>query len=161
VTTTLIVLAIIAAVVLVALLVLLPRMRAKQRERQMEREIATRRSQAADRHRGVAQRRETEAERLEREARAARLEADAHAERAQVHERGLADDQLVDDQEEHLVDHVRSRDREFDDGRAVSETRTVSEERVSNGRFSRDRDGDGVDDRRETGAVRGSDADRR
>lgn len=93
----------VAALVLIALLVMLPRMRGAAKQKQAEREIATRRDHAVDTHRREAEERQVEADRLEHEARARRAEAEAHGERASLHQRGLADEQLVGDNESDLA----------------------------------------------------------
>jgi type II secretory pathway pseudopilin PulG len=104
--TTLIVVIVVAALILLALLVLLPRMRATARRKKAERELRSRRSAAAEEHRGAAAERERSAEMAEQKARMAeqaaqreRAEANLQAERAQMHERGMADDQLIDESE--------------------------------------------------------------
>jgi hypothetical protein len=95
-----------AALILIALLVLLPRMRERTRLRQLERELGQRREQVAGQHREEADTRARQAEAAEQRARMAeqearreRAEAELHRERASAHERGLADDQLIEDHE--------------------------------------------------------------
>jgi hypothetical protein len=126
----------IIAIVIAALLVIgfvaiaLPRMRSRARIQKRERELQSRRDRVAGEHRAEAESRELQAEQAEqrariaaREAEAERAQAELHQERAGLHERGLADDELIDDSE---------RDR-F----------------AGTSAMSHDRDGDGVDDRRE------------
>jgi type II secretory pathway pseudopilin PulG len=104
--TALIVVIVVAAVILLALLVMLPRMRAAARRREAERELSNRRETVADEHRSAAREREQRAEVAEQKARLAqqaaereRAEAGMMEERASMHERGLADHELVDDSE--------------------------------------------------------------
>ena len=86
-----IVVIIIAAVVILAILAfVLPRMRARAQERQLNRA----RGEAADSHREVAEQRMSRARLAEKEAQRERAEAELHQTRAQLHEDGLADDQL-------------------------------------------------------------------
>ena len=97
---------VVVVLLLVALLVLLPRMRAKAQERKAQRELESRREAVATEHRETASVRATEADKAEQEAeiaaqraRAERAEADKHEAEAQMHDRGLADDQLIEDHE--------------------------------------------------------------
>ncbi len=102
----------IIAIVVVAVLVIavlafaLPRMRARARVQRQERELQNRRERVAGEHRAEADMREREAVEAEqrarlaeREAEASRAQANLHAERAGLHERGMADDELIDDSE--------------------------------------------------------------
>ncbi|MDP9385217.1 MAG: hypothetical protein M3P50_08300 [Actinomycetota bacterium] len=82
--------AVIAALMLIALFVALPRMRRQAEERKVEQH----RTQAAEHHRSEAEQRRHEAELAEAEAQRARAEADINAKRAELHEQGLADDEL-------------------------------------------------------------------
>jgi hypothetical protein len=104
--------AIIAIVVIVLVLLavvafVLPRTRARARER----EINRRRQEVAGAHREVAEDRMTRAQQAERIARAERAEAEMHASRAELHEQGLADDELDDDHRR----FVREREAEVAD----------------------------------------------
>jgi flagellar biosynthesis/type III secretory pathway M-ring protein FliF/YscJ len=82
---------VIAAVIIIAIFaVLLPRMRARKQERQLNKA----RGRAAEGHREVAEDRMERARLAERQAQRERAEAELHESRAQMHERGLADDQL-------------------------------------------------------------------
>jgi hypothetical protein len=122
---------VVALVVIALLAFMLPRMRAKAQVQKRERELQNRRERAAEEQRSEATARERQASEAEQRARIAAKEADAeraqaelHQERAGLHERGMADHELIDDSE---------RDR-FAGTSAMS---------------GHDRDGDGVDDRRE------------
>jgi hypothetical protein len=104
--TGLIIAIVVAAIIILALLVMLPRMRASARRKQAERELHSRRQTVAGEHRTAAEERENRAEMAEQKARMAeqaaqreRAEANIHGERADMHERGLADDELIDDSE--------------------------------------------------------------
>ena len=97
---------VVVALIILALLVLLPRMRGAAREKQAQRELHSRRETVADEHRQAASARESRAEVAERKARIAereaqrdRAEAQAQKERAELHDRGLADDELIDESE--------------------------------------------------------------
>jgi hypothetical protein len=104
--TGLIIAIVIAAIIILALLVMLPRMRAKARERKAERELHMRRERVAEEQRSEATERERTAEMAERKARMAqqeaereRAEANLLRERAEMHERGEADHELIDEHE--------------------------------------------------------------
>jgi Na+-transporting methylmalonyl-CoA/oxaloacetate decarboxylase gamma subunit len=129
-----VIIAIVVAVLLILAVVafLLPRMRRKAQLQKRERELQQRRERVADEHRSEAQERERQASQAEQRARIAAKEAEAeraqaelHQERAGLHEKGMADDELIGDHE---------RDK-FRGTSAMA--------------GSHDRDGDGVDDRRE------------
>jgi hypothetical protein len=121
---------VVVALIVVALLAfMLPRMRAKADLQKRERELNTRRERAAEEQRAEASARETRASEAEQRARIAAKEAEAeraqaelHQERAGLHERGMADHELIDESERERFADVTNR---------------------------HDRDGDGVDDRRE------------
>ena len=84
---------VIIAVVLIAIFAFaLPRMRARKQERQLNRA----RGQAAEGHREVADERMQRARLAERQAQRERAEAELHQSRAEMHEKGLADDELDD-----------------------------------------------------------------
>jgi len=113
----------------------IPRMREKARMQKRERELEQRRDRVAGEHREHADARQREAQQAEQKARLAqaeaekqRAEADLHQERAKTYESGMADHELVDENE---------RDR----------FAGTSAER------GMDRDADGVDDRHETTAM--------
>jgi flagellar biosynthesis/type III secretory pathway M-ring protein FliF/YscJ len=99
------IIAIVIVVIIVIALVafVLPRARRKREERQLER----RRGAVVDRHREVAEERQSRAELAERHAARERAEADLHEARARVHERGLADDELRDADDPDEVVHRR------------------------------------------------------
>jgi len=104
--TGLIVVIVVAAIILLALLVMLPRMRASAQRQKAERELNQRRETVAGEHRSAARDREQRAEMAEQKARIAqqtaekeRAEAGLMEERASMHERGMADHELVDDSE--------------------------------------------------------------
>jgi hypothetical protein len=98
---------VIVALIIIALLAfVLPRMRARARVRARERELQQRREQVAGEHRAEAETRQREASQAEQKARIAQREAEAqraqaqlHEERAGLHERGMADDELIEDHE--------------------------------------------------------------
>ncbi|MBE2317492.1 hypothetical protein DVA67_016025 [Solirubrobacter sp. CPCC 204708] len=133
---------VVAALIVIAIVAfLLPRMRRKAQIQKRERELQQRRERVANEHRSEADQREREASQAEQRARIAQKEAEAqraqaelHQERAGLHEKGMADDELIDDHE---------RDK-FAGTSAMS--------------GSHDRDGNGVDDRRE--AITGRDGNR-
>ena len=82
---------VVIAVIAIALVAFLS---TRTKGRKIAREVENRREQKVEAHRSEAETRAREAERLEAEARARRAEADAHAQHAEVHEKGLADDDL-------------------------------------------------------------------
>jgi ABC-type siderophore export system fused ATPase/permease subunit len=89
---TVIAIVIIALVVLAILAFVMPRMRARSEERKLEK----RRGQAAEGHRELADHRMERARMAEAQAQRERAEAELHQSRAQMHEQGLADDELED-----------------------------------------------------------------
>jgi UPF0716 family protein affecting phage T7 exclusion len=144
--TGLIVAIVVVVLIILALLFLLPRMRRQAQVKARERELGLRRDQQATEHQQVASQREREAEKAEQEARVAqaeaerqRSEAQLHEQKAEMHQRGLADDELIEDHErDHFAPALERRDE------------PAADERTSGGgMFSRDKDGDGVDDRQE------------
>jgi type II secretory pathway pseudopilin PulG len=97
---------IVVVLVLIALLVMLPRMRAAASRKQAQRELQSRRETVADQHRAEAAEREKRAEVAEQKVRIAqqdaereRAEAKLRHEQAAMHDRGLADDELIDESE--------------------------------------------------------------
>ena len=86
----------IIAIVIVVLIVLailafdMPRMRARSEERRLNKA----RTQAAEGHREAADHRLERARMAEAQAQRERAEAELHQSRAQMHEQGLADDEL-------------------------------------------------------------------
>jgi len=105
--TGLIIVLIVAVLILVALFaVVLPRARKKAEVQKRERELGQRRERVADEHRTEAAERTRHAEEAEQKARMAdaeakreRAEAELREERAQMHERGMADHELIDESE--------------------------------------------------------------
>ena len=104
-----IVIVVVALLVVVAgglLLTRLPSARERARVQKRERELDQRRERVVDEHREEAVGRERQAEVAEQRARVAaqeaeRRRAEAHLaeEKAKLHERGLADNELIDDRE--------------------------------------------------------------
>jgi FtsZ-interacting cell division protein ZipA len=98
---------VVVALIIIALLAfVLPRVRARARVQKRERELQNRREAVADEHRAEADARQRQAAESEQRARIAKREAEAeraqaglHQERAGLHERGMADDELIDDSE--------------------------------------------------------------
>jgi type II secretory pathway pseudopilin PulG len=97
---------VVVVLVLIALLVMLPRMRAAANRKQAQRELQSRRETVAEQHRAEAAEREKRAELAEHKVRIAqqdaereRAEANLRHEQAAMHERGLADDELIDESE--------------------------------------------------------------
>jgi len=153
--TGLIVAIVVVALILVALFVLMPRMRRKAEERRTARELGRRRDRVATDHREHASTRAAEAERAERKARMAQQEAErerAEAQRleasAEMHERGLADDQLIEDHERDRFAPVAGTDADPDDADRRPED-AYEQGRADEGRFARGEDAP-VADRRET-----------
>jgi Flp pilus assembly protein TadB len=114
--TALIVVIVVAAVILLGLLVMLPRMRASARRKQAERELHSRRETVVGEHRTAAAERESRADAAEQQARIAeqtaqreRAEANLQSERAAMHERGMADDQLIEESERDRFQDVANR----------------------------------------------------
>ena len=111
--TGLIIAIVVIVLILIALLVLLPRMRAQAQERKAKKELEGRRERVATENREAASTRASEAEKAEQQAVVAQQQAKAQradAERleaeAQMHERGLADDKLIEDHERDRFDGV-------------------------------------------------------
>src|SRR4051812_43341379 len=105
-TGTIIAIVIVALIIIALLAFVLPRMRARARVRKRERELQQRREQVAGEHRAEADQRQRQAAQAEQRARIAQREAEAeraqaqlHQERAGLHERGMADDELIQDHE--------------------------------------------------------------
>jgi hypothetical protein len=105
-TGTIIAIVVVALIIIALLAFVLPRARARARVRARERELQDRRERVAGEHRAEAETRQREASQAEQKARIAHSEAEAqraqanlHEERAGLHERGMADDELIDDNE--------------------------------------------------------------
>ena len=148
--TGLIVAIIIVALIVVGLLVLMPRMRAKAAEKKAQRELESRRERVATEHREAASTRSTAAERAEQEAAIAqqnaqreRAEADRLEQQAQMHERGLADDELIEDHERDRFQNVTgdARGETADDARGTRAD-TEYEQGAEDEREGRFRQGD-------------------
>jgi multidrug efflux pump subunit AcrA (membrane-fusion protein) len=120
----------IIAIVVVALIVIallafvFPRMRAKANLKKRERELDMRRERAAEEQRAEATARERQASEAEqrariaaREAEAERAQAQLHQERAGLHERGMADHELIDESERDRFADVTNRHDGVDDRR--------------------------------------------
>ena len=147
--TGLIIAIVVVALILLALLFFIPRMREKARVQKRERELEQRRDRVATEHREHADARQREAQQAEQKARLAqkeaerqRAEAGLHQERAKTYESGMADDELIDENERDRfagTSAERGMDRDADGVDDRQETTATS----------RDRD-DGVDDRRES-----------
>jgi FtsZ-interacting cell division protein ZipA len=145
--TGLIVAIVVVVLILIALAIMLPRMKRQAQVKARERELGQRRDRVATEHQQEASQREREAEAAEQKARMAqaeaerqRSEAQLHEQKADMHQRGLADDELIDDHErDHFAPALERRDEKAADERTSG----------GGGMFSRDRDGDGVDDSQE------------
>jgi type II secretory pathway pseudopilin PulG len=144
--TGLIIAIVVAAIIILALLVMLPRMRAATRRKQAERELHSRRQAVATEHREEASERETRAERAERQARIAqqeaereRAEANMRKERATMHERGMADDELIDESERDRFAEVSGPDRTADADETDDRPRAATD-RDADDRAATDRD---------------------
>ena len=100
------------------------------------RELESRRSAEADRHRTEASEREQRADRAEQEARVAqqkaereRADARIHEERATMHERGMADDELIGDDERDRFAGVAGTGADTDrDDRSTATGRTTADD---------------------------------
>jgi uncharacterized membrane protein YcjF (UPF0283 family) len=147
---------IVGALILLAILAfVLPRARRTAQVRSRERELQGRRERVATEHRDTAGAREREAEAAEQQARMAQSEADRqraearmHSERADMHEHGMADHELVEeDEREHFapaLDRQRddARERDSEGGRVHEpasdyEQGRVDEREAQSGRFER------------------------
>ena len=153
--TGLIVAIVVAAVIILALLVLLPRMRAGTQRKQAERELYSRRDAVAEEHRSAAAQRENRAEMAEQKARIAqqtaereRAEASLQAEQAKKHERGMADHELIDDNERDRFAPVANTPADTDDQDDVDTAPSAEYEqgRQDERRFERERITDDVRD---------------
>jgi predicted Holliday junction resolvase-like endonuclease len=100
---TAVVIIIVIAILIILAIVLVPRLRARKQERQLER----RRGEVAEAHRDEAGARATRAREAEQIAARERAEAELHEARADLHERGMADDELDRDREHLGVDDDR------------------------------------------------------
>jgi ABC-type siderophore export system fused ATPase/permease subunit len=107
-TGTIVAIVIIAVIVLAILAFVMPRMRARSQERKLDK----RRGRAAEGHREMAEHRQERARMAEAQAQRERAEAELHASRAQMHEQGLADDELDDAPRPGRFERDRQHDRE-------------------------------------------------
>jgi biopolymer transport protein ExbB/TolQ len=101
-----VVIAVVVVAILIALGVLMPRIRERGRVMRQERELGQRRKQViseqreqADAHVGRAEAAEQRARIAEQEARRERAAADLRREHAELHERGMADHELIEEHE--------------------------------------------------------------
>lgn len=117
---------VLAVLAIIALVVLMPRMRAKSQEQKAKRELGRRRERVATESRDEAVQRERQAEQAEHKAAAAQQAAErerAEARRLETeadrHEKGLADDELIEDHERDRLGPVAGTPIDSDgDGRA-------------------------------------------
>ncbi len=148
-TTTAIIAIVIAALLIIAVVAfMLPRMRRKAQIQKRERELQQRRDRVAGEHRAEAEaarapgqsRPSSERGSPSGKPRPSAPRRELHQERAGLHERGMADDELIDESEREKFagTSAMSTDR---DGDGVDDSR----EATADGR--QDRDADGVDDR--------------
>ena len=120
---------VVVVLVLIALLVMLPRMRAAANRKQAQRELQSRRETVAEQHRAEAAEREKRAEVAEHKVRIAqqeaereRAEANRRHEQAAMHDRGLADDELLDESERDRFADVTGPSADLDrDGSTVDD----------------------------------------
>lgn len=105
-TVAIIAIVVVVVLVLIGLVALMPRIRERARVRRRESELGDRRDQVVGENRAEADARERRAEEAEQRARIAeqeaqreRAEANLRQERAALHERGLADHELIGDHE--------------------------------------------------------------
>jgi FtsZ-interacting cell division protein ZipA len=127
---------VVVALVLLGLFFLLPRFRETARVKKRERELGQRRKQAVSEHREEAESRERRAEEAERRARIAeqeaqreRAEAQLRQEQAGLHERGMADRELVSEDERKRFAGTSAAPGEAAEGRDRERTRAYEEGR--------------------------------
>jgi FtsZ-interacting cell division protein ZipA len=156
--TGLIIAIVIVAIIIIALLVMLPRMRTAARQKKAQRELHSRRESVAGEHRAEAVERENRAEMAEQKARMAqqaaereRAEANLRREKASMHERGMADDELIDEGERDRFADVSGPDRDAAPAREAREgdvgggaARTEYDQGREDERFGRERITDDV-----------------
>lgn len=130
---------VIAVIILILLLVLLPKMRkqaaekkAENERRERERRLEAERQEKAQEHRSEADQKRHQAELAEAEAKRSRAEADINAKRAELHEGGLADDELPSGS---ASPNGRVEDRQFrpDDGDRDHDSRDLDSGRTRGG----------------------------
>ncbi|HXD64609.1 MAG TPA: hypothetical protein VNV17_08335 [Solirubrobacteraceae bacterium] len=140
--TAVIVVIVVVVIVLIGLLVALPRMRRRAEIRSRERKLDERRDQVVTSHREEAAQRERQAEVAEQRARVAEQEAQreraaaqAREEQANLHERGLADHELISEDEREdfagtsAVPEDRTAGRTADEAGAPADARTAADDR--------------------------------
>ena len=105
-TAAIIVIVVVVVLILIVLVALMPRMRERRRISQRESELDDRRDHVVETNRAEAElrgRRADDAERrariAEQEAQRERAEANIRKEQAEIHERGMADERLIDPEE--------------------------------------------------------------
>jgi hypothetical protein len=128
--TGLIIAIVVVVLILIALLVMLPRMRAKAQEQKARKELESRRDRVATEKREAGSTRASEAEKAEQQAvvaqqqaKAQRAEAEKLEAEAQLHERGLADDDLIEDHERDRFGNVAGLRRDDDDAGTRGDSR--------------------------------------
>jgi FtsZ-interacting cell division protein ZipA len=172
--TVLVVVIVVVVVLVVAGLVMLtrlPKARERARLQKRERELNERREQVVDEHREEAAARERQAEVAEQRARVAaqeaqreRAESQLAEEKAKLHERGLADHELIDNDERDHFAGTSATEPVRDDGTMTSgaagreQTRSADADTVSPGTYPGQ---DNVSNREETVEETVGDADGR
>jgi hypothetical protein len=107
-TATIVAIVVIAVIAIAILAFVMPRMRARGQERKLNKA----RGRAAEGHRELADERMERARLAERQAQRERAEAELHQSRADMHERGLADERLEDAPEPGRFERDREHERE-------------------------------------------------
>jgi hypothetical protein len=143
-------------------------MRASAHRKQAERELHSRRDAVAEEHRSAAAEREHHAEVAEQKARMAqqaaerdRAEANLQSERASMHERGMADDELIDDHERDRFADVANTPGTADAGAGAGADRTAGQPGATSEYEQGRQDERRFDRERITDDVRESDRERR
>jgi ABC-type siderophore export system fused ATPase/permease subunit len=106
-TATIVAIVVVAVIAIAILAFVMPRMRARGQERKLNKA----RGRAAEGHRELADERMERARLAERQAQRERAEAELHQSRADMHERGLADDRLEDAPEPGRFERDREQER--------------------------------------------------
>ena len=139
-TAVIIVIVVVVVILLIAAIVAVPRMRERQQIRGRERRLDERRDQVVTAHREEAAQRERQAEVAEQRARVAEQEAQreraaaqAREEEAKLHERGLADDELIseDERDEFAGTSAVPDDRDAGATRTPNDSRTAEDARAA------------------------------
>jgi FtsZ-interacting cell division protein ZipA len=151
----------IIAIVVIALILLalfafvLPRARRTARVKARERELEHRRERVAGEQRAEAEERHRHAEMAESEAKRERAEAELSEQRAKMHERGMADRELIDESERDKFAGTSAdepaptrddADRPMHEPAGDYEQGRVDEAREREGRFSRPPETERTDD---------------